>query len=91
MERQKSESVVERYEEKQSTEKLEHLQKPLAQDRPIKEEEVRLLKQIMKNGNELLLEFNKALKMHLQAILRMDQDFQQAGPLITKNLMANRK
>ncbi|KAI1723368.1 axonemal dynein light chain domain-containing protein [Ditylenchus destructor] len=78
VEKQQSEAVVERDEERQKnvdlSAQLEQLQKQLAQERLVKEEEVRLLEQTMKDENERLLESNK---MHLQAILQMDQQLQQ--------------
>uniref|UniRef100_A0A915DPR0 Uncharacterized protein n=1 Tax=Ditylenchus dipsaci TaxID=166011 RepID=A0A915DPR0_9BILA len=98
VERQQSEAVVERDEEKQKnadlTEKKNSAGTPpkqLAQERLIKEEEVRLLEQTMKDENERLLESNKTLKMHLQAILQMDQALQQSGVPATENLVANQK
>ncbi|KAI6231692.1 DYnein Light chain, Axonemal p28 type [Aphelenchoides besseyi] len=58
--------------------KVEELEKQLKQERVIKEEEVKLLEEKMKDENERLAESNRTLKMHLQAILQMDQQLQVA-------------
>ncbi|CAD5230383.1 unnamed protein product [Bursaphelenchus okinawaensis] len=55
------------------TERIAELEKTLAQEKTVREEEIKLLEQTMKDENERLNESNKTLKMHLQAILQMDQ------------------
>lgn len=53
--------------------RIEQIQKQLTTERLVKEEEVKLLEQSMKDENERLLESNRILKMHLQSIIQMDQ------------------
>uniref|UniRef100_A0AC34QNF8 Axonemal dynein light chain p33 n=1 Tax=Panagrolaimus sp. JU765 TaxID=591449 RepID=A0AC34QNF8_9BILA len=76
-----SAAIVERDEERsrnaQLTAKIEQLQKQMATERAIKDEEIKLLEQAMKDENERLLESNRTLKMHLQSIIQMDQQMQQ--------------
>uniref|UniRef100_A0AC34G1D9 Axonemal dynein light intermediate polypeptide 1 n=1 Tax=Panagrolaimus sp. ES5 TaxID=591445 RepID=A0AC34G1D9_9BILA len=77
VEKQQTNAVVERDEERSKNVELQHrieqLQKQLTTERMIKEEEVKLLEQSMKDENERLLESNRILKMHLQSIIQMDQ------------------
>uniref|UniRef100_A0A914PC90 Axonemal dynein light chain p33 n=1 Tax=Panagrolaimus davidi TaxID=227884 RepID=A0A914PC90_9BILA len=87
VEKQQTNAVVERDEERTKNAELQHrieqLQKQLTTERMIKEEEVKLLEQSMKDENERLLESNRILKMHLQSIIQMDQ--QQAPQDSTKD------
>ena len=53
--------------------RIEQLQKQLTTERMIKEEELKLLEQSMKDENERLQESNRILKMHLQSIIQMEQ------------------
>jgi hypothetical protein len=63
---------------------VEQLQKQLAHERLRQEEEVRLLEQTMRDENERLLESNRTLKMHLQAIIQMDQQLQEQQSTLTQ-------
>src|SRR3954447_13366258 len=69
VEKQQSQAVVERDEEREKNielnAKLEQLQKQLAQERLVKEEETQILETTMKDENERLVESNKVLKVGL--------------------------
>ena len=64
---QQNTAIFERDEEKRKNEKLiikiEQLEKQLATERIIKEEEIKLLEQSMRDENERLLESNRVLKV----------------------------
>uniref|UniRef100_A0A7E4WAP7 Axonemal dynein light chain p33 n=1 Tax=Panagrellus redivivus TaxID=6233 RepID=A0A7E4WAP7_PANRE len=81
VERHQTNAIVERDAEKQKNvqlnAKIEQLNKQIATERLVKEEEVKLLERSMRDENERLLESNRTLKMHLQSIIQMDQ---QNGP-----------
>ncbi|KAI6192307.1 Dyla-1 [Aphelenchoides bicaudatus] len=79
-EQQQSQALMDRDLEKakniELTKRVEELEKQLRQEAAIREEEVKLLEAQMKDENERLIESNRTLKMHLQAILQMDQQLQ---------------
>ncbi|KAI6172856.1 Dyla-1 [Aphelenchoides besseyi] len=77
VEQQQSQAIMDRDLERAKN-VVEELEKQLKQERLIKEEEVKLLEEKMKDENERLAESNRTLKMHLQAILQMDQQLQVA-------------
>ncbi|KAI6221909.1 Dyla-1 [Aphelenchoides fujianensis] len=82
VEQQQSQAILDRDLERaknaELSKRVDELEKQLKQERIIKEEEVKLLEEKMKDENERLAESNRTLKMHLQAILQMDQQLQVA-------------
>ncbi|KAE9553465.1 hypothetical protein FO519_003337 [Halicephalobus sp. NKZ332] len=78
---QQNTAVFERDQEKKKNEelmvKIDQLEKQLTGERIVKDEEIKLLEQSMRDENERLLESNRVLKMHLQSIIQMDQQMQQ--------------
>ncbi|KAI6230641.1 Dyla-1 [Aphelenchoides fujianensis] len=82
VEQQQSQAILDRDLERaknaELSKRVDELEKQLKQERIVKEEEVKLLEEKMKDENERLAESNRTLKMHLQAILQMDQQLQVA-------------